>query len=119
MRSPSEFKALLVAVLFLLILVGILVPNEKSAAALELLPLALMDRSRGMFAPIALFLVRMSNTAIPGPDPQLATSAWITFLAAHTRSWNDFVFIGNTDAAPNLSVVLIWVGSACTLEFDS
>lgn len=90
MKSHSEFKPFLVAILFLLILVGILVPGGKSFVALALLPLALIDRNKAIFALIALFLVRMSNTAICGPDPLLATTAWMTSLAASTRLWIDF-----------------------------
>ena len=91
MKSPSEFKPFLVAILFLLILVGVLVPSGKSFVALALLPIALIDRNKAIFALIALFLVRMSNTAISGPDPLLATTAWMTSLVASTRLWIDFV----------------------------
>jgi hypothetical protein len=91
MKSPSEFKPFLIAILVLVILVGVLAPGGKSFVALALLPIAFIDRSKAIFALIALFLVRMSNTAITGPDPLLATTAWMTALVASTRLWIEFV----------------------------
>lgn len=90
MVMTSKLKPFQVAILFLLILVGLLVPSGKSIVALALLPLALMDRNKAIFVLIALFLVRMSNPAISGSDPLISTTAWMTSFAASTRLWIDF-----------------------------
>lgn len=91
MNSTSDFKPLTVAVLTVLILIGIFVPDGKLIATLALLPLAVMDRNKALFALLALFLLRVTNTAISGPEPLLATAAWFTSLAASTRLWLGFV----------------------------
>ncbi len=96
MKSQTQFKISigehlkLVAVLVVLILVALIIPSGKTIIALALLPVALLDRNMAIFSLIALFLVRMSNTAISGSDPLLATTAWMTSLVASTRLWIDF-----------------------------
>ncbi len=74
----------------LLILVALFLPFGKSTVALALFPIALLDRDKAIFVLLTLFLVRMSNVAISGTEPLLATSAWMTSLAASTRLWIDF-----------------------------
>lgn len=85
-----KHQILAVATLSALIIFSILVPHGNSVAALALLPIALVSRNKALFALLALFLIRMSNTAIVGFDPLLAPSAWMTSLAASTRLWLDF-----------------------------
>jgi len=119
MKSRSEFKPRLVAVLSMLILVGILFPHVKSIAALALLPLALIDRNKALFALLALFLVRISNTAIVGPDPLLSTAAWMTSLAASTRLWVDFALQGRCKVARQLRSLTLFVLVALVLSAGS
>lgn len=92
MKAIASLNLLSVSILSLLVLVGIFVPNGKLVVALALLPFAIIDRCNAIFTLVALFLIRMSNTAIMGLDPFFATSAWIVSLAASTRIWCDFFF---------------------------
>jgi hypothetical protein len=110
MTPHPEFKPYQVATLSLLILVCIVVPYGKSVVALALLPLALMDRNKALFSLMALFLVRMSSSAIVGFDPLLAPAAWMTSLAASTRLWLDFAVQGRriaTHQSKSLSVYML------------
>lgn len=90
MKPSSEFNLLQVAIFSLVILVGVLVPSGKYFVVLLLFPFSLIDRNKAIFSLIALFLVRMSNTAFSGSDSILTTSAWILSLAASSRLWIDF-----------------------------
>jgi hypothetical protein len=67
-----------------------LVPAGRLVIALALLPLALLDKEKALFVLIALFLMKMTNTAIVSAEPLAATAAWITSLAASTRIWFGF-----------------------------
>lgn len=109
MKTLYEFKPRFVVILTVLIFVGILVPYGKSFTALALLPLALMDRNKALFALLALFFLRMTNTAIVGPDPLLATAAWMTSLAASTRLWCDFVLQRRYMVASQLRSLTLYV----------
>ncbi len=97
MKNQAYFKTSigehlkLVAVLVVLISVALIIPSGKTVIALALLPVALLNRDKAIFALLALFLIRMSNLAITGFDPLFSISAWITSLVASSRIWLDFI----------------------------
>ncbi len=106
MKLHSEFRASFVLMLAVLIIIGMFLPYGRLIVALALLPLALLDQNKALFALMVVFLVKMTNAAIVGAEPHAATAAWMTSLAASTRLWFDFA-VRNQHVKAHQSKILI------------